>query len=84
MKKELLDQMFIPRDAVLKEYNISMTGNGQLFVEGFEALKELSPKLLKLRVKNGFLTINGERLYVEYFGENEIMIRGVIHNIQFM
>ena len=82
MKKELLDAMFIPRDAVYKEYNLSTVGNKQLFVEGFEAIKELSSTLIRLRVKDGFLCITGEKLYVEYFGDGEIMIRGCITAIQ--
>lgn len=76
--------MFIPRDAVLKEYNISMVGNGQLFVEGFEAIKELGSEQLKLRVKNGFIVVNGKGLYVEYFGEGEIMLKGKIMNVQLL
>lgn len=82
MKKELLEAMFIPRDAVCKEYNLTTVGNRQLFIEGFEAIKELSPDILRLRVKEGFLVVTGERLHVEYFGDGEIMVRGQIKSIQ--
>ena len=81
MKKELLEAMFIPRDAVFKEYNLTTVGSRQLFVEGFEAIKELSPEILRLRVK-GFIVVAGERLHVEYFGDGEIMIKGRINSIQ--
>ena len=82
MKKELLEAMFIPRDAEFKEYNLTTVGSRQLFVEGFEAIKELSPDTLRLRVKEGFIVVAGERLHVEYFGDGEIMIKGRIHSIQ--
>ena len=74
--------MFIPRDAVFKEYNLTAVGSRQLFVEGFEAIKELSPEILRLRVKEGFIVVAGERLHVEYFGDGEIMIKGRINSIQ--
>ena len=51
-------------------------------MEGFEAIKELSPDILRLRVKEGFIVVAGERLHVEYFGDGEIMIKGRIHSIQ--
>lgn len=81
-KEKLLEAMFIPRDAVCKEYNLTTVGNGQLFVEGVEAVKELGTQTIKLRVKGGFLVIAGEKLYVEYYGDSEMMIRGQIKTIQ--
>ena len=81
-KKELFEALFIPRDAVYKEYNLTTVGNGQLFVEGVEAVKELGPALIKLRVKKGFIVVTGERMYVEYYGDNEIMICGQLKAIQ--
>lgn len=81
-KEKLFEAMFIPRDAVCKEYNLTTVGNGQLFVEGVEAVKELSEEILKLRVKNGFIVVTGERMRVEYYGDNEIMIRGQLKAIQ--
>ena len=53
-----------------------------MFVEGVEAVKELSDKQLKLRVRNGFIVVTGERMYVEYYGDSEIMIRGELKAIQ--
>ena len=82
MRKEIFDAMFIPRDAVYKEYNLSTVGNKQLFIEGFEAIKELSSYSIRLKVKDGWLNIEGENLYVEYFGDGEIMIRGNVTSIQ--
>ena len=35
-KEKLFEAMFIPKDAVCKEYNLTTVGNGQLFVEGVE------------------------------------------------
>lgn len=81
-KEKLFEAMFIPKDAVCKEYNLTTVGNGQLFVEGVEAVKELSDKQLKLRVRNGFIVVAGERMHVEYYGDSEIMIRGELKAIQ--
>ena len=81
-KEKLFEAMFIPKDAVCKEYNLTTVGNGQLFVEGVEAVKELSDKQLKLRVRNGFIVVTGERIHVEYYGDSEIMIRGELKAIQ--
>ena len=64
-KEKLLEAMFIPGDAVCKEYSLTMVGNSQLFVEGVEAVKELSTELIKLRVRKGFLVVTGEKLHVD-------------------
>lgn len=45
-------------------------------------MKELSDKQLKLRVRNGFIVVTGERMHVEYYGDSEIMIRGELKAIQ--
>ena len=81
-KEKLLEAMFIPGDAVCKEYSLTMVGNSQLFVEGVEAVKELSTELIKLRVRKGFLVVTGEKLHVKYYGDGEIMVRGQLKAIQ--
>ena len=81
-KEKLLEAMFIPGDAVCKEYSLTMVGNSQLFVEGVEAVKELSTELIKLSVRKGFLVVTGEKLHVEYYGDGEIMVRGQLKAIQ--
>lgn len=84
MKKDILDAMFIPREAVTGDFCISMVGKGQLFVEGIEAVRELGEEEIKLRVHNGFLAVSGKCLQVKYFCDNEIMIKGIIYDIQFL
>ena len=81
MKKNISGTLVAPKDIIVKEYNVTIIGSEKMFIEGFESIRELSSKEIKLKVKKGFLNISGENLVIEYFDGGEILITGKIRNL---
>ena len=73
LKNFLLDQ----------DYYIDIFNNN-FHVYQYVAITHLSSKLIKLKLENFSLEIEGEELSVVSMDKKEILIKGIINNVRFM
>ena len=82
--RELLtDSLKLPRDIVLGEFKLSMTGNRELFIENYRGIAEYGEDTILLQTKGDILKITGKHLTIEYYTNEDMKISGIIANIQF-
>ena len=82
--RELLtDSLKLPRDMVLGEFKLSMTGNRELFIENYRGIAEYGEDAILLQTKGDILKITGKHLTIEYYTNEDMKISGIIANIQF-
>ncbi len=81
MNKERLEEFFSYKGAASNNFNIAVTGNKNIYVEGVESIKEISDTSIKIRVKKFFVGIKGEALSIEYINDGEISVNGKIKGI---
>lgn len=82
--RELLtDSLKLPRDMVLGEFKLSMTGNRELFIENYRGIAEYGENAILLQTKGDILRITGKHLTIEYYTNEDMKISGIIANIQF-
>lgn len=82
--RELLtDSLKLPRDMVLGEFKLSMTGNRELFIENYRGIAEYGENAILLQTKGDILKITGKHLTIEYYTNEDMKISGIIANIQF-
>lgn len=77
------EHLAIPKDILAGQALISMTGNHNLRVANYRAIETYSTELIRLSLGRKSLVINGSRLFIEYFRNDEIKIVGNISNICF-
>lgn len=73
----------MPRDMVLGEFKLSMTGNRELFIENYRGIAEYGEDAILLQTKGDILKITGKHLTIEYYTNEDMKISGFIANIQF-
>lgn len=84
MKKfEVADKLDIAKDAALGLSVMTVIGNNQIYVENFKSIVEYENNIIKLLVKNGRITISGERLRIMFYNDEEICVRGQITKIEY-
>ena len=79
----LTDSLKLPRDMVLGEFKLSMTGNRELFIENYRGIAEYGEDAILLQTKGDILKITGKHLTIEYYTNEDMKISGFIANIQF-
>lgn len=58
--------------------------NKYIHIYSYESLMELSDKLIKLRLKDFKIEIEGENLIIKMMDNKEMLIEGMINNMRFI
>lgn len=73
----------MPKDVVLGSAVITLTGQTEACIENYRGMIEYTDCLVRIRIKGGQLRIMGKCLSVEYYTNDEMKIKGVIHGLDF-
>ena len=77
-KEQLADTLKLPRDMVLGESILTMTGNHELWIENYKGIIEYTPKSIILQAKTGQISICGCGLAIDYYTSEDMKIVGEI------
>lgn len=83
IKQSVTEGLKLPRDLILGEVNIRISGRSLVYIENYRYIIEYSEEVLKLQCKNIKLRILGKKLVLDYFSRDEMMVRGVINEISY-
>jgi len=81
LKTALSEALDLPEDLVLDLPRITLLGNHSLEVENHKGIIHYTPQSLKVCVKQGFLTSQGEGLVLRNINSDTILIEGEIKEI---
>lgn len=82
--RRLTERLSLPQDFVYGECLITMTGNTELIVENYRSICLFEENCIIIALKRHKLRIEGKRLEILYYREDEIRIRGCIDQLQFL
>lgn len=82
MEKKTLNSL--PKDVVLGVPLISVIGQNEACIENYRGILEYTDKLIRIQTKLGKIYINGRRLQIEYYTNDEMKITGHIETIEFL
>lgn len=81
VKSNIVESLELPRDIVYGAVIITATGRNQVLVENYKGIIEYTREKIRLQTKNCQVTIEGKRLMVEYYTNEEMKITGFIQGI---
>ena len=83
--KELVVESFkLPRDSVLGDSIITVTGNTEILIENYKGILQYSDELILLQGKNRKIELKGKRLNIVYYTNEDMKISGMIESICFI
>ncbi len=65
----------------MKDFFINQSKDQNVLIGGVTSLMDFTSNEISVRVKGGYILINGDKLLIERFDENEIFIKGKIHGV---
>lgn len=69
-------------DDVLRDTPIiTLLGNRALFIENYKRIKKFTQEDILIETKIGEVDVEGKKLYMDCYYEDEVMVRGVIKQI---
>lgn len=81
---KMTSAMEIPDDLTLGAVLVSITGQGEAFIENYKGIIEYTDTRLMLLTKTCRLEILGKRLIIEYYTSEELKVRGHIEQINYL
>ncbi len=75
-----LDELF-QTEGNSKETRAVVTGRKEVLIEGHSGLFSYETACIRVRSKIGIWTVAGKNLIIEYFGTEDVLIKGVVNSI---
>jgi len=82
-KESMVENFKLPRDLVMGDAVLTVTGSKEAFIENYKGILECSKDCIMVQTKDVRIKICGCRLCVEYYSNEEMKITGEIHQIQY-
>lgn len=82
--ERLTERLSLPRDFVYGECLITMTGNTELIIENYRSICLFEENCIVIALKRHKLCVEGRRLEILYYREDEIRIKGTIDQLRFL
>ena len=80
LRQRVLDHD-LPAEAIFKETLATLVGHNELWVENYKALLEYNESAILLQAGKYMIRIEGERLAINHYMEEHMMICGNIRSI---
>ncbi|MBB6217925.1 sporulation protein YqfC [Anaerosolibacter carboniphilus] len=84
IKESISELLELPKDIILDLPRITMIGNLQIYIENHKGILEYSKQRIRIYTKNGTLRIIGRDLQIKTIITEEIIITGMIEQIEFV
>ncbi|TGY96702.1 sporulation protein [Petralouisia muris] len=81
VKSNIVESLELPMDIMYGAVIITAMGRGQVLVENYKGIIEYTQEKIRLQTKTCQVTIQGKRLLVEYYTNEEMKITGCIQGI---
>ena len=80
-KETMVENLKFPRDLVMGESVVTITGAGEAYIENYKGILECSKETVMVQTKDLRIRICGSKLSVEYYTNDEMKVTGNIHQI---
>ena len=81
VKSNIVESLELPIDIMYWAVIITAMGRNQVLVENYKGIIEYTQEKIRLQTKTCQVTIQGKRLIVEYYTNEEMKITGYIQGI---
>ena len=73
----------IPKDVTQGYPILSILGTSEIYIENYKGILEYNRERIRLQTKLGRIEITGKHLHIDYYANDEMKIKGMIHFIEF-
>ena len=82
-KEQIVSALNLPKDAMLGEVLLSFVGHHCVLIENYRKILLYTDTLIRVNARKSKVEIEGKRLKIEYYTNDEMKITGVIKSVSF-
>lgn len=84
LKVRMADAVNMPKDVVLGVPIITLTGQVELLIENYRGILEYTDQLIRVQTKSGQIRVQGKRLQIAYYTNDEMKVTGHIQSVEYL
>lgn len=83
-KEFMIESLKIPRDIVMGDSILTLTGNASAHIENYRGILEYTDCHILIQGKNCQICFEGKGLHIDYYTNEDMKISGQISDIQYI
>ncbi len=83
VKSNIVESLELPKDIFYGAVIITALGRSQVLIENYKGIIEYTQEKIRLQAKGCQVTVEGQRLVVEYYTHEEMKITGLIEGVRY-
>ncbi len=82
-KQKIIETLRLPKDVCLGALRVTLTGNGEAWIENYRGILEYSDSMILLQGKKCQVCFEGSRLSIDYYTNEDMKISGCITCVRY-
>lgn len=82
-KEQVIEKLQLPKDICLGALRVTLTGNSEAWIENYKGILEYTECQILLQGKNCQVCIEGSRLVIDYYTNEDMKISGCISCVRY-
>ncbi|MCL2052508.1 MAG: YabP/YqfC family sporulation protein [Lachnospiraceae bacterium] len=82
--EKIVESLKLPKDSLLGASIVTVTGNSEAFIENYKGMIEYTDENILLQGKTCRIAIEGQRLLIEYYTNEDMKITGRITKVSYL
>jgi len=83
LKEKVTSALSLPKEIALDLPIVTATGRGELVIENYKNLLEFAETQIRIRTREGIITVEGERLTLQQITTENLLVVGYIVSISY-
>lgn len=83
-KEKWIDSLQLPKDVCMGALRVTLTGNSEVWIENYRGILEYTGERILLQAKTCKLCLEGSRLSIDYYTNEDMKISGNIRTLQYL
>ncbi len=83
-KELVVESLKLPKDSVLGDCIVTLTGNTEVFIENYKGIIQYSNELILLQGKHCKIELSGKRMNIVYYTNEDMKICGIIEHVRYL
>lgn len=83
-KEAFLESLQLPKDVCMGALRVTLTGNGEAWIENYKGILEYTGQMILLQGKTCQVCFEGSRLSIDYYTNEDMKISGCIQSVRYL
>ena len=83
LKKKIVEVSGVPSEVIFGVPIVTITGCHEIMISNYRGVLEYTDNMIRIQTKTGQIKVNGRKISMDYYRNDEMKISGMILSIEY-